>query len=47
LSIFLGMSPATTNATPIDLTIEVAGDLAKHGGVITVYPLPVPSAPGP
>lgn len=28
-------------ATPSDLTIEVGGDLLKHGGVVTVYPIPV------
>jgi hypothetical protein len=35
------MFPDVTNTTPADLTIEVAGDLGKHGGVITFYPLPV------
>jgi hypothetical protein len=36
-----------TNATTADLTIEVGGDLAQHGGVVTVYPLPVPAESWP
>jgi hypothetical protein len=46
LPLFL-MMPGLANATTTDLTIEVAGDLALHGGVVTVYPLPVPAAAWP
>lgn len=40
--LFVAM-PWFAHATDADLTIEVAGDLKQHGGVVTVYPLPVPA----
>ncbi len=35
----LSGSSADARATAGDLTIEVAGDLLRHGGVVTVYPI--------
>jgi hypothetical protein len=44
-ALFFGLPPVVTlgyaNTTTVDLTIEVGGDLALHGGVVTVYPIPV------
>jgi hypothetical protein len=40
-ALFLSGSSASANATVSDLTIEVAGGLLKHGGVVTVYPIKV------
>ncbi|MGL4525877.1 MAG: hypothetical protein ACRCUC_02760 [Aestuariivirga sp.] len=41
--LFLIAAPALARASSADLTVEVAGDLKQHGGVLTVYPLPVPA----
>lgn len=41
MSIFLLGAEPSAGATLSDLTIEVGGDLLKHGGVVTVYPIPV------
>ncbi len=40
-SLLLAAMPGLACANTADLTIEVSGDLAQHGGVVTVYPLPV------
>ncbi|MXN50747.1 hypothetical protein GR158_06435 [Shinella sp. AETb1-6] len=33
----------SAGASDADLTIEVGGALFEHGGVVTIYPIPVPS----
>jgi hypothetical protein len=43
IALLLAAAPGIAHATTADLTIEVAGDLKLHGGVVTVYPLPVPA----
>jgi hypothetical protein len=51
LLILVTLAPATACSQlagpATDLTIEVEGDLLRHGGVVTVYHLPVPKAEWP
>jgi hypothetical protein len=47
LALLFIVMPRLACAATADLTIEVAGELALHGGVITVYPLPVEAGAWP
>lgn len=40
---FLASFSASARADLSDLTLEVAGDLLKHGGVVTVYSIKIPA----
>lgn len=44
--LFILMSSPSAAKGVVDLTMEVAGDLLQHGGVVTVYPIPVPPIAG-
>lgn len=43
LTLLIGvLVAAATAASAADLTIEIEGDLLRHGGVVTVHPIPTP-----
>jgi hypothetical protein len=40
-------TPVNAQKATAELTIEVAGELLQHGGIVTVYPLPVSASDWP